>query len=94
VTARSPNELAVRAGVPAKVRPEPDDPAPEDLVSMLELPRVGLETGVDWQTHARALRVWAESLGRIAETEGDVFHRFIELPRLEAGLSTPNKTVA
>jgi adenylate cyclase len=70
-----------------KVRPEPDDPAPEDLVPMLELPRVALEAGVDWQTHARALRVYAESLGRIAETEGDVFHRFIEVPRLEAGLS-------
>jgi hypothetical protein len=70
-----------------KVRPEPDDPAPEDLISMLELPRVALEAGGDWQTHARGLRVYAESLGRIAETEGDVFHRFIELPRLEAGLS-------
>lgn len=54
---------------------------------MLELPRVALEAGVDWQTHARALRVYAESLGPIAETEGDVFHRFIEVPRLKAGLS-------
>jgi adenylate cyclase len=70
-----------------KVRPEPDDPAPEDLVSMLELARVALNAGLDWQAHARALRVYAESLGRISETEGDVFHRFIELPRLEAGLS-------
>ena len=53
-----------------KVRPEPDDPAPEDLISMLEVPRVALEAGVDWRTHARALRVYAESLGRIAENGG------------------------
>ena len=33
------------------------------------------------------LRVYADSLGRIAETESDVFHRLIEIPRLEAGLS-------
>jgi hypothetical protein len=52
-----------------QVRPEPDDLASDDLVSMLELPRVALEAGVDWQTHARALRLYAESLGRIAETE-------------------------
>jgi class 3 adenylate cyclase len=70
-----------------KARPEPDDPAPDDLVSTLELARVALAAGVDWQTHARVLRVYADSLGRIADTEGDVFHRFIEMPRLEAGLS-------
>jgi adenylate cyclase len=70
-----------------KVRPEPGDPAPDDLLSMLELAHVVLAAGVDWQTHVRVLCVYAESLGRIAETEGDVFHRLIEIPRLEAGLS-------
>jgi adenylate cyclase len=70
-----------------KVRPAPDDRAPEDVVEMLGLPRVAMAAGVDWQTHARVLRIYAESLGRIAETEGDVFHRLIEMPRLEAGLS-------
>lgn len=70
-----------------KVRPDPDDPAPDDLLSMLELARVVLAAGVDWQTHVRVLRVYADSLGRIAETESEVFHRLIEIPRLEAGLS-------
>ncbi|MGH2634543.1 MAG: adenylate/guanylate cyclase domain-containing protein [Actinomycetota bacterium] len=70
-----------------KVRPEPDDAAPDDLFAMLEFPRVAFDAGVDAQTHLRIIRVYADALRRIAESEGDVFHRFIEMPRLEAGLS-------
>ena len=70
-----------------KVRPEPDDAAPDDLPAMLELPRVAFDAGVDAQTHLRIVRVYADALRRIAESEGDVFHRLIEVPRLEAGLS-------
>ena len=42
---------------------------------------------VDDRTHLRLIGVYAEALRRIAETEGDVFHRLIEVPRLEAGLT-------
>jgi adenylate cyclase len=71
-----------------KVRPAPDDPAPSDLESLLEAPRVAMEAGVvDDRTHLRLIGVYADALRRIAETEGDVFHRLIEMPRLEAGLS-------
>jgi len=70
-----------------KVRPDPADAAPDDLPAMLEMPGVAFDAGVDIQTHLRLVRVYADALRRIAETEGDVFHRLIELPRLEAGLS-------
>jgi len=71
-----------------KVRPAPDDPAPSDLEALLEAPRVALDAGVvDDRTHLRLIGVYAEALRRIAETEGDVFHRLIEVPRLEAGLT-------
>ncbi|MET0800386.1 MAG: adenylate/guanylate cyclase domain-containing protein [Actinomycetota bacterium] len=91
-------EVAGRVGLPVdfvlafeealgKVRPGPDDAAPEDLTAMLELPRRSLAAGVDTETHLRLIRVYADALRRIAETEGDVFHRRIEVPQLEAGLS-------
>ena len=70
-----------------RVRPEPDDAAPDDIIAMLELPRVAFAAGVDAQTHLRIIRVYADALRRIAESEGDVFHRLIEVPLLEAGLS-------
>ena len=71
-----------------KVRPAPDDPAPADLEALLEAPRVAMDAGVvDDRTHLRLIGVYADALRRIAETEGDVFHRLIEVPRLEAGLS-------
>jgi adenylate cyclase len=70
-----------------RVRPEPDDAAPDDIIAMLELPRVAFDAGVDAQTHLRIIRVYTDALRRIAESEGDVFHRLIEVPRLEAGLS-------
>ncbi len=92
-------EVADEVGVPlefvlafeealGKVRPAPDDPAPSDLGALLEAPRVAMEAGViDDRTHLRLIGVYADALRRIAETEGDVFHRLIEVPRLEAGLS-------
>jgi len=92
-------EVADEVGVPlefvlafeealGKVRPSPDDPAPSDLGALLEAPRVAMDAGViDDRTHLRLIGVYADALRRIAETEGDVFHRLIEVPRLEAGLS-------
>jgi adenylate cyclase len=71
-----------------KVRPAPEDPAPSDLEALLEAPRVAMDAGVvDDRTHLRLIGVYADALRRIAETEGDVYHRLIEVPRLEAGLS-------
>jgi class 3 adenylate cyclase len=70
-----------------RVRPAPDDPAPADLAGMLEFPRLSFEEGVDQHTHLRLIRVYAEALRRIVETEGDLFHRFVEVPRLDAGMT-------
>jgi class 3 adenylate cyclase len=98
-------EVADEVGVPlefvlafeealGKVRPVPDDAAPSDLEELLEAPRVAMDAGViDDRTHLRLIGVYADALRRIAETEGDVFHRLIEMPRLEAGL-TPGEMLA
>ena len=91
-------EVADKVGVPlefvlafeealGKVRPEAEDAAPEDLAGMLEMPRLAFEAGAEPLTNLRLIRVYADALSRIAETEGDVFHREIEMPRLAAGLS-------
>jgi len=70
-----------------KVRPAPEDAAPDDLAAMLEFPRRSFAAGAEPRTHLRLIRVYADALRRIAETEGDVFHRMFEVPRLQAGLS-------
>jgi adenylate cyclase len=49
--------------------------------------RIGIEEGINEETVLRLARVYADGLRRIAETEVDAWHRFIEMPRLEAGLS-------
>jgi adenylate cyclase len=98
LSARTYAEVAGELGLPVafvlsfeealgRVRPEPGDPAPSDLPGMLEFSRISLDHGVDPQAHLRLIRVYADALRRITETEGDVFHRYIEVPRLEAGLS-------
>ncbi len=53
-----------------KVRPTPEDPAPGDLAAMLEFSRLSLSAGVDPRAHLRLIRVYADALRRIAETEG------------------------
>lgn len=70
-----------------KVRPAPEDAAPADLEELLGSSRMGIEGGIDEVTVLRLARVYADGLRRIAETEVDAWHRFIEMPRLEAGLS-------
>jgi adenylate cyclase len=70
-----------------KVRPSPDDAAPEDLPGLLELARLVTNAGVGLDVQFRMLRVYADALSRIAETEIDFFNRHIEMPMLEAGLS-------
>jgi adenylate cyclase len=99
LSAQTYAEVADQVGVPlefvlafeealGRVRPAPNDPAPSDLEALLEAPRVAIDAGViDDRTHLRLIGVYADALRRIAETEGDVFHRLIEVPRLEAGMS-------
>jgi adenylate cyclase len=70
-----------------KVRPAPGDAAPEDLPGLLRLARLATDAGVGLDVLVRILRVYADALSRIAETEGDLFHRQIEMPLLDAGLS-------
>jgi class 3 adenylate cyclase len=69
-----------------KVRPEPDDAAPADLDDLIAPLRIGVEAGIPKETALRLARVYADGLRRIADTEVDAWHRFIEEPRIEVGL--------
>jgi adenylate cyclase len=83
--------LAVEEAL-GKVRPAPDDAAPEDLPGLLQLARLATDAGVGLDVQVRIMRVYADALSRIAETEGDLFHRHIEMPMLDAGLSHAEMT--
>jgi class 3 adenylate cyclase len=69
-----------------KVRPMPDDAAPADLAGMLEAPRRAMAAGVGADVELRLVRVFAETLSRLVETDAQVFHRHIEVPILEKGI--------
>jgi class 3 adenylate cyclase len=77
-----------------KVRPEPDDPAPADLEELLGSSRIGIEAGIPEATILRLIRVYADGLRRIAETEVDAWHRYIEMPLLETGLGHGEMMIA
>jgi hypothetical protein len=61
-----------------KVPPMVDEAAPDDLPEMLEVARLAFDAGVDASTVLRVVRVYADALRRITETEGDVYHRLVE----------------
>lgn len=90
-------EIAAEVGLPidfvlafeqalGRIRPQPDEAAPGDLAAMLEPSRIALDAGVGASAQLRLFRVYADALRRIAETEGDLFHRLIEVPQLESGV--------
>jgi adenylate cyclase len=54
---------------------------------MLEAPRRAIAAGVDPDVELRLIRVFADSLSRLVETDAEVFHRHIEMPILDAGRS-------
>jgi adenylate cyclase len=67
-------------------RPTPDDRVRLDVIDMLPAMRLALDAGIDPGIFPRVTRVYAESMRRIAEAEGYVFHNYLELPMLRSGL--------
>jgi adenylate cyclase len=68
-------------------RPEPDDPVREDELDQVTLMRMTLEAGVDPGAVERQIRVWGESVRRIAEADSNFYHTQIEIPLLRSGMS-------
>jgi adenylate cyclase len=67
-------------------RPIPDDRVRLDVIDMLPAMRLAVDAGIDPGIFPRVTRVYAESMRRIAEAEGYVFHNYLELPLLRSGL--------
>jgi hypothetical protein len=91
-------DLAARLGLPmALLRrgyeatgfapPEPEEPVREDDLELLPAIQAALAAGIDEDATVRALRVFGDSLRRIAETQNQLFHSKVELPLLRSGLS-------
>ena len=91
-------DLAARLGLPmALLRrgyeatgfapPEPEEPVREDDLELLPAIQAALAAGIDEDATVRALRVFGDSLRRIAETQNQLFQSKVELPLLRSGLS-------
>jgi len=67
--------------------PQPEDRVREDELSVVQTIELQLSSGFRPVVIERWLRVCADSLRRIAETETDLWHTEVELPLLEAGMA-------
>jgi adenylate cyclase len=67
-------------------RPGPDDRVRQDVIDMVPAIRLALDAGIDPGIFPRVARTYAESMRRIAEAEGHVYHNYVELPILRSGL--------
>ncbi|HYH27272.1 MAG TPA: adenylate/guanylate cyclase domain-containing protein, partial [Actinomycetota bacterium] len=96
-TTRTYAELAAEHSVPVEhlldahealgvIRPGPDDPALDEDLELLPMLLVGREGGIPDEAALRTLRVYTESLRRIAEAESDVYHDHVEVPLLRSGM--------
>jgi len=90
-------DLSARHGIPLELltvmretigfaRPRPEDPVREDELRIASAIDLQLSRGFKPAVIERWLRVYGESLRRIAETEADWWHTEIEAPHLASGL--------
>jgi adenylate cyclase len=90
-------DLGARHGVPLELlmvmreaigfaRPRPEDLVREDELRIAPAIEVQLSRGFKPAVIERWLRVYGESLRRIAETEADWWHTEVEVPHLASGL--------
>jgi adenylate cyclase len=68
-------------------RPDPSDPVREDELDQVALVKMGLAAGADPVAMTRQVRVWGESLRKIAEADANFYHTQFEVPLLKAGLT-------
>jgi class 3 adenylate cyclase len=91
-------DLAQESGIPVdyllnieesqgRERPDPTDDVRQDIVDLIPLLREAIDAGLDEKVIARTVRIYADSLRRVAETEGSVYTTFFQRPLLRAGLS-------
>jgi adenylate cyclase len=97
VTKTTFHELSARTGIPmdllkvvreaaGSAQPQPQDRVREDELSVVQTIELQLSRGFRPVVIERWLRVCADSLRRIAETETDLWHTEVELPLLKGGM--------
>lgn len=98
LTSTTFQELSDRSGVPLELltlvreafgysEPRPEDYVREDELTVIESLELQLSQGVRPAAIESMLRVYAESLRQIAETETQWYRSEVEAPLLEAGMS-------
>src|SRR5262249_6041079 len=89
--------LAAETGIPLSslvslresmgfARPDPDDAVREDELAMIPLARMVIGFGADPVALDRNVRIWGDSLRRIAEADSVFYRSQIERPLLQAGM--------
>jgi adenylate cyclase len=68
-------------------RPQPDDPVHDEDLDLVPVVKIVLEAGTDPMVVERQIRVWGESMRRIAEANANFYHTQIELPLARSGMS-------
>jgi adenylate cyclase len=68
-------------------RPEPEDPVREGELDVIPVLKVALDAGADPVSVERLVRVWGDSMRRIAEAAAAFYHAQIEVPLLRSGMS-------
>ena len=92
------HELSARTGIPLELlmvvreafgfaEPRPEDHVREDELSVVPLIELQLSSGFRPVVIERWLRVYGDSLRRIAETEADLWHSEVERPLLQGGMT-------
>ena len=92
------HQLSARTGIPIELlmvvreafgfaEPRPQDPVREDELSVVPVIELQLSTGSRPVVIERWLRVYGDSLRRIAETETASWRSEVEMPLLESGMT-------
>ena len=95
---RSFRDVTVETGIPLELLrvlreafgfalPDPDDWMREDELRVVPLIQKLVSSGFPTSVLDRLVRVYGDSLRRIAEVEADWWHRFVVLPTLASGMS-------
>jgi adenylate cyclase len=98
LTAKTYRELSAEAGLSLDLlqairesigyaRPGPDDRVREDELDVVPLLRTLIAVGADPIALERHVRIWGESIRRIAEADGNFYRTQIEAPLLRLGLT-------
>jgi len=83
ISTETGERLFEAAGLPA---PAPHAPATEDDVAIVATIALALRTGVSEEAGRNIARVYGESLRRITELNVPLYHDYVEMPLLAAGL--------